>query len=57
MRAAYWPYVLSAADASRPAAREPELQPPETVKKYVTQGHQVVVQVGAGVRESAGLGV
>jgi NAD/NADP transhydrogenase alpha subunit len=57
MRAAYWPYVLSAADASRPAAREPELQPPETVKKYVTQGYQVVVQVGAGVRESAGLGV
>lgn len=25
---------------------------PETVKKYVTQGHQVIVQSGAGVRAS-----
>ena len=25
---------------------------PETVKKYVAQGHQVTVQTGAGVRAS-----
>lgn len=25
---------------------------PETVKKYVAQGHQVILQAGAGVRAS-----
>ncbi|SCU76797.1 hypothetical protein CNECB9_3430061 [Cupriavidus necator] len=25
---------------------------PETVKKYVAQGHQVIVQAGAGIRTS-----